>query len=97
MAIKDWFPSAISVGPPLPRFLNIYWPWCKATVHPKFKAGDIVSVTDTPGAGPFEIKGVSYVPTVESLGFYSIGRSGSDMATTVDILVVDSTYRLVTS
>ena len=26
-ALKDWLPQEPSQGPPLPEFLNIYWPW----------------------------------------------------------------------
>lgn len=25
--LEDWWPTSPLVGPPLPKFLNIYWPW----------------------------------------------------------------------
>ena len=27
--LKDWLPQEPWQGPPLPEFLNIYWPWYK--------------------------------------------------------------------
>jgi hypothetical protein len=27
MGIADWLPQDPALGPPLPRFLSIYWPW----------------------------------------------------------------------
>ncbi len=27
MGLADWLPQDPTLGPPLPRFLGIYWPW----------------------------------------------------------------------
>ncbi len=27
--LEDWFPMSPLMGPPLPAFLKIYWPWYK--------------------------------------------------------------------
>ena len=29
LKLEDWFPMSPMVGPPLPKFLGIYWPWYK--------------------------------------------------------------------
>ena len=32
--LEDWFPMSPMEGPPLPEFLNIYWPWYKEEEEP---------------------------------------------------------------
>lgn len=32
--LEEWYPMEPQYGPPLPRFLNIYWPWYKAPTPP---------------------------------------------------------------
>jgi len=34
-ALKDWLPQEPNQGPPLPEFLNIYWPWVKKELPPE--------------------------------------------------------------
>ena len=33
--IGDWVPMSPLQGPPLPRFLNIFWPWIKGELPPE--------------------------------------------------------------
>lgn len=33
--LEDWMLMEPSKGPPLPKFLNIYWPWYKKEVPPE--------------------------------------------------------------
>ena len=30
--LEEWAPMPPNMGPPLPKFLNIYWPWYKEEV-----------------------------------------------------------------
>jgi hypothetical protein len=39
--IKDWLPQEPWQGPPLPEFLNIYWPWYKPPAA-QFKVSNLV-------------------------------------------------------
>lgn len=34
LKLEDWLPQEPTVGPPLPRWLNIFWPWYKPPVPP---------------------------------------------------------------
>ena len=36
--IENWFPMEPAKGPPLPRFLSIYWPWYKPLPEPPEKS-----------------------------------------------------------
>ena len=29
LKLEDWLPMSLMMGPPLPAFLKIYWPWYK--------------------------------------------------------------------
>ncbi|GAI66951.1 unnamed protein product, partial [marine sediment metagenome] len=40
-SIEDWLPQEPSQGPPLPEFLNIYWPWYAPPVA-DFRVSDLV-------------------------------------------------------
>jgi len=42
--LENWLPMEPSKGPPLPRFLNIFWPWYK----PLQKGDNIVRWTKGP-------------------------------------------------
>ncbi len=33
--LEDWFPMSPAEGPPLPKFLKIYWPWYKEEIPPE--------------------------------------------------------------
>lgn len=41
LKLKDWLPQEPWQGPPLPEFLDIYWPWYKPPVA-EFKVSDLV-------------------------------------------------------
>ena len=34
--LEDWTPQEPSKGPPLPKFLNIFWPWYKEEVTEEY-------------------------------------------------------------
>ncbi len=38
MASKDFIPTDPRVGPPLPQFLNVRWPWRKPAVKDRARA-----------------------------------------------------------
>lgn len=48
MVLEDWLPMWPNMGPPLPRFMGIYWPWAKPGVAAEAAAEAAVwgSVTD---------------------------------------------------
>ena len=41
--IEDWLPMEPQLGPPLPKFLNIYWPWSKPPKGFTLKLGNAPS------------------------------------------------------
>ena len=54
--LEDWFPMSPLKGPPLPRFLGIYWPWYKEidVILPPIEPGQTRiygKVTDARGEG----------------------------------------------
>ncbi len=59
--LKDWLPQEPWQGPPLPEFLNIYWPWykeevpevytcpyCRATFPTEQELNDHIAATHPP-------------------------------------------------
>ena len=44
--LENWLPMELSLGPPLPRFLGIYWPWYKPPA-----LGEISVALKNPPAG----------------------------------------------
>lgn len=44
LKLEDWLPQEPSQGPPLPEFLNIYWPWYKPEAPPgaEFEVSNLV-------------------------------------------------------
>lgn len=45
--IENWLPTAPALGPPLPRFLGIYWPWYKPLPEPP-EEGVVVGLINPP-------------------------------------------------
>ncbi len=40
--LEEWLPMPPDMGPPLPEFLNIYWPWYEVPPGAEFKVSDLV-------------------------------------------------------
>ncbi len=40
MGIIDWLPMSPLMGPPLPRFLGVMWPWLDASALPTSLSGE---------------------------------------------------------
>lgn len=45
--IENWLPMTPLQGPPLPRFLDIYWPW----IHPELPPGETPPGGEVPPGG----------------------------------------------
>ena len=53
--IEDWLPQEPSLGPPLPRYLGIYWPWY-APPGAEFRvSGPVISPTEVQVGYPVTI------------------------------------------
>jgi len=52
ISMSDWFPQSISKGPPLPRWLNIFWPWYQESPVPTDLANLTGVVMDNAGLIP---------------------------------------------
>ncbi|GAJ11303.1 unnamed protein product, partial [marine sediment metagenome] len=46
LELEDWKPMEPAKGPPLPKFLNIFWPWYTPPTPPPGKANLYGRVTD---------------------------------------------------
>lgn len=44
--LEEWKPASPQVGPPLPRWMGIYWPWY-APPGAEFKVNNLAKVTGT--------------------------------------------------
>lgn len=47
--VENWFPMEPTKGPPLPRFLNILWPWYKPPLPEPPEKGVVVGLINPPG------------------------------------------------
>ena len=44
--LEDWLPMGPGLGPPLPKFLGIYWPWAKPSLIGDLNDNGVVSQED---------------------------------------------------
>jgi len=89
--LEDWKPMDPSLGPPLPRFLLIYWPWVitpppgtyRLTV---FRVGN---GTVTPGSGDYEAGTTVTLTATPDAGavFDHWEDNASGTSPTVDVLM----------
>lgn len=89
--LEDWLPASPLVGPPLPRFLNIFWPWYEerppGTYHLAiYKVGN---GTVEPGSGDYEADSTVTLTAIPDTGaafdHWEGDATGTDPV--VDILV----------
>jgi hypothetical protein len=80
--IKDWLPQEPWQGPPLPEFLNIYWPWYKPPAA-QFKVSNLViSPTEAQIGYPVSISCTATNIGSEA-GTYTVKMGGDFVATQV--------------
>lgn len=54
---ENWLPMGPLLGPPLPRFLNIFWPWYKPPLPEPPEEGVVVGLLNPPsGANKWQIR-----------------------------------------
>ena len=77
--VEDWIPQEPWQGPPLPEFLNIYWPWYTPPAA-EFKVSDlIISPTEVNPGQPVTIS--CLVTNIGSeAGSYTVHLGGDFMA-----------------
>lgn len=77
--LEDWVPQEPSQGPPLPEFLNIYWPWYTPP-GAEFRVSNLViSATEVTPGQPIFISCLVTNIGVEA-GSYTIRLGGDFMA-----------------
>lgn len=55
--LENWLPMEPAMGPPLPRFLNIFWPWYKPPLPEPPAEGVVVGLLNPPsGANKWQIR-----------------------------------------
>jgi len=80
--LEEWMPQEPNQGPPLPEFLNIYWPWYKPEVPPgaEFKvSGLVISPTEV---NPGQVVTITCAVTNigSEAGSYTVKMGGDFMA-----------------
>jgi len=89
--LENWLPMEPAMGPPLPRFLNIFWPW--------YKRGFTLKIINTPAKAVlwnanFAEKTFDYEPLADSgwLGVDKVWEYPSDPlgCTTLRIWALDA-------
>ncbi|GAH68197.1 unnamed protein product, partial [marine sediment metagenome] len=77
--LEDWVPQEISQGPPLPEFLQIFWPWYK----PKEKKFTVTDLVISPAeVNPGQVVTISCLVTNidTKAGSYTVKLRGDFMA-----------------
>lgn len=89
--LEDWLPQEPAKGPPLPRFLQIFWPWYKEKPPETFRlvVFRVGNGTVTPGSGDYEAGTTVTLTAVPDAGATFDHWSGDAMGTSpiVDILM----------
>jgi len=62
---EEWYPMPVQLGPPLPRSMQIYWPWVKPPVLPEIPEIPEIPRPPPPGVPP---------PAKYRLYVYTIGK-----------------------
>lgn len=77
--LEEWYPMEPTMGPPLPRWLNIFWPWYKPTAA-QFKVSNLVIAPPEVGIG--EIVTISCTATNigSEAGDYTVKLGGDFVA-----------------
>lgn len=87
--LEDWLPMPPDMGPPLPRFLGIRWPWYKPPLVYHLTVYKIGNGTVTPGSGDYGAGSTVTLTAVPDFGAIFGYWSGDATGTspTVDILM----------
>lgn len=80
--LEDWMPQEPNQGPPLPEFLEIYWPWYEPEVPPgaEFKVSDLtISPTEVNPGQPVTVS-CTVTNIGSEAGNYTVQLGGDFMA-----------------
>lgn len=87
--LEDFMPMPPNMGPPLPRFLVIYWPWYKEAPPETYRLTvfRVGNGTVTPGSGDYEADSIVTLTAVPDPGavfdHWSGDATGTDPTTDV--------------
>jgi len=76
--IQDWLPQEPWQGPPLPEFLNIYWPWYKPPAE--FRVSDLVISPTIVNPGQVVTISCTVTNITYQAGDYTVTLGGDFMA-----------------
>jgi len=62
---EEWYPMPVQLGPPLPRSMQIYWPWVKPPAPPEIPEIPEIPLPPPPGVPP---------PAKYRLYVYTVGK-----------------------
>ncbi len=90
--LEDWTPMPPNMGPPLPIWMGIYWPWYKPPTPPGTYHLTVYKVgngTVTPGSGDYAAETTVTLTTVPDTGAVFDHWSGDATGTspTIDVLM----------
>ena len=63
---EEWYPMPLQLGPPLPRSMQVYWPWVKRPPEEEVPAPPAPPAPPTPPGAPPAVKYRLYIYTVGS-------------------------------
>jgi len=61
---EEWYPMPLQLGPPLPRSMQVYWPWVKRPPEEEVPAPEAPPAPPTPPGVPPAVKYRLYIYTV---------------------------------
>lgn len=77
--LEEWYPQEPQYGPPLPRWLDIFWPWYKPTAA-QFSVSNLVIAPPEVGIGEAVTISCTVINTGSESGDYTVKMGGDFMA-----------------